>query len=222
MAETRISVIVEVNAVGIWHQAVSRDRTGTSCAWEIDGCLTFIEMRGPRDTEGKIMNQAKRRLLLNALKLLDLTLMIGAFLLATILLVHAEKNTSFAQFMEMRVKISNCLLSAAIIAAWHGIFVACGVYDSKRLATRWQEISDSLKATNLSFACVLIAGKVLSIRMVTPRFLVYFWVISCTFMVVERILLRGFLSRIRRGGHNLRFILILGTNFRAMDFPAAN
>lgn len=164
------------------------------------------------------MNQAKRRLLLNALKVFDLALMIGAFLLATIWMVQAEKSTGFAQFLEMRVKISNCLLAAAMVAAWHGIFVACGVYDSKRLATRWQEISDSLKATSLCFACVLLAGRLLAIRMVTPRFLVYFCLVSCMFMVVERILLRAFLNRIRLGGHNLRFILILGTNPRAIAF----
>ncbi|HEY4977894.1 MAG TPA: sugar transferase [Candidatus Acidoferrum sp.] len=164
------------------------------------------------------MNQAKRRLLLNALKLFDLTLMIGAFLLATILMVEADKSTGFAQFFEMRVKITNCFLAVAMLAAWHGIFVACGVYDSKRLATRWREISDSLKATNLSFACVLLAGKLLSIQMVTPRFLLYFWAISCAFMMIERTMLRGFLNRIRLDGYNLRFILILGTNPRAIDF----
>jgi len=57
-----------------------------------------------------------------------------------------------------------------------------------------------------------------TIKMVTPRFILLFWAISFLSVICGRLLLRYALSGVRRRGHNLRFLLILGTNQRAMAF----
>ena len=36
----------------------------------------------------------------------------------------------------MRIKLGNCLLFALFLAIWHNLFVACGLYVSKRLTTQ--------------------------------------------------------------------------------------
>ena len=56
------------------------------------------------------MNEAKRRFLLNALKIYDLVLIVGSFYLATFLLVHAAHGISLHDFMAMRIKLSNFLI----------------------------------------------------------------------------------------------------------------
>jgi exopolysaccharide biosynthesis polyprenyl glycosylphosphotransferase len=54
--------------------------------------------------------------------------------------------------------------------------------------------------------------------LITPRFLVIFWTISTALLCVSRFLLRIGLARVRAHGRNLRYMLILGTNPRALEF----
>jgi exopolysaccharide biosynthesis polyprenyl glycosylphosphotransferase len=54
--------------------------------------------------------------------------------------------------------------------------------------------------------------------MITPPFLVLFWAINSTGMLASRFFLRRLLAGFRRHGRNLRYIVILGTNARALEF----
>jgi FlaA1/EpsC-like NDP-sugar epimerase len=54
--------------------------------------------------------------------------------------------------------------------------------------------------------------------MISPSFLLVFWSISTAVAVVQRVLLRSVLERIRLKGRNLRNMLIVGTNSRALEF----
>ncbi len=57
-----------------------------------------------------------------------------------------------------------------------------------------------------------------SVRMITLGFLLLFWVISSLALVASRLLLQYWLAVVRRHGRNLRYMLILGTNERAIEF----
>jgi exopolysaccharide biosynthesis polyprenyl glycosylphosphotransferase len=162
--------------------------------------------------------EKKRRLLLNALKLLDLTLLVVAFGLATVLVVYADKGVSLEKFLSLRVKLSNCAIFAIGLFAWHVIFSASGLYKSKRLSTRAAEVLDILKAITLCTLCIVFLATAFSIRLVTSRFLLLFWLISFIAILSVRLGLRYVLSGIRRRGRNLRNVLILGTNGRAIEF----
>lgn len=159
-----------------------------------------------------------RRTLLALLKVFDLALTILSYGLATFLIVHANYSVSFQQFLSLRIKLSNFAIMAVTVYLWHFVFVMCGLYESKRLSTRREETVGELKATTLSTMCLLLLSAALSIRLVTPSFLALFWAISSCGMLVGRAVLRRFLTGLRLRGRNLRNILILGTNPRAMDF----
>ena len=77
---------------------------------------------------------------------------------------------------------------------------------------------DVAKATALCTLGLEIMTAVFTIRMVTPRFLMIFWGTSFVLVVAGRLILRKFLGRLRRRGQNLRYMLILGTNPRAVKF----
>ena len=164
------------------------------------------------------MYEKKRRLLLNALKLLDLMLLIVAFGLATALVVHSEKGVSLERFLSLRIKLSNCAIFGLALCVWHVIFSASGLYKSRRLSPRFAEFFDILKATTLCILCASFLATVFSIRMVTPRFLAFFWIISFSLVLSLRLGLRYALALVRRRGRNLRYVLILGTNPRAIEF----
>jgi exopolysaccharide biosynthesis polyprenyl glycosylphosphotransferase len=162
--------------------------------------------------------EKKRRLLLNALKLLDVMLLIAAFGLATALVVHAEKGVSLERFLSLRVKLSNCAIFGVGLFMWHVILHANGLYKSRRLSPRFAELFDILKATILCTLSVGSLASVFSIRMVTSRFLVLFSLIAFALLLSLRLAIRYVLAGIRRRGRNLRHVLILGTNARAIEF----
>jgi exopolysaccharide biosynthesis polyprenyl glycosylphosphotransferase len=164
------------------------------------------------------MNEAKRRFLLSGLKLFDISQLILSFGLATILVVHWDQGDGLEQFLSVRVKLSNCVGFGFILLTWHVIFFLCGVYESKRLSARSVEMIEVLKATALSSALLTVLAEFFRIRMITPRFLLSFWVLSSFLLAASRLALRPLLASLRRRGRNLHHMLVLGTNSRAIDF----
>ena len=96
------------------------------------------------------MNEAKRRLMLSGVKLVDSFLMIISFGLSTILTVNWDQRVGLEQFFSIRVKLSNCVIFGGILLTWHLIVFLCGVYESKRLSARRVEIINVFKATTIS------------------------------------------------------------------------
>ncbi len=166
------------------------------------------------------MNEAKRRLLLSAFKLFDLGLMVLSFGLATIVVASAAGRMSLVEFLSMKVKLSNFVTFAVMLSVWHFILTFCGLYESRRLAARGSESIDAVKATTLVSICLIVCATVFHIRMITSAFLLLFWILSCVLVVSGRLLVRNVLGRIRRRGRDLHFILILGTNSRALSFAS--
>jgi exopolysaccharide biosynthesis polyprenyl glycosylphosphotransferase len=164
------------------------------------------------------MTEAKRRLLLTGLKLFDLTLVVLSFGLATVLVVHARQGGPFGRLLSMRIKLWNIVIFVAMLVTWHIVFSLCGMYGSKRLSTRYARILDALKATVLSAICLALVAMLFSISMVTPRFVTFFWIFCFVSVSAGRATLRYFLSIARRHGRNIRYMLILGTNRRAIEF----
>ena len=164
------------------------------------------------------MNEDKRRLAMSVLKLFDLGLVVLSFGLTTALIVHAEGRISLAEFLSMRTKISNCAIFLLALFICHLVLSICGLYRSRRLSSRRAEILDVLKGTTVSVACFGAIGAAFSVRMITLPFLALFWIVSSAVLCGFRFSLRVTLARVRVHGRNLRYMLILGTNPRAIEF----
>ena len=65
---------------------------------------------------------------------------------------------------------------------------------------------------------VALAALVFRITIVTPTFMFIFWILSTSMIICSRLLLRFILAMIRLLGRNLRYMLIVGTNPRAVQF----
>jgi exopolysaccharide biosynthesis polyprenyl glycosylphosphotransferase len=164
------------------------------------------------------MRDDRHRFTISLLKLSDLGLVVSSFCLTTALLVHAEGRISLAQFLSMRTKISNCAIFLLALFVCHSVLGACGLYRSRRLSSRRAEIVDVVKAMTLTIVCFVLIGSAFTIRMITLPFLAYFWAISTIVLCSFRLLMRVILARVRAHGRNLRYMLILGTNPRAIEF----
>jgi exopolysaccharide biosynthesis polyprenyl glycosylphosphotransferase len=165
-----------------------------------------------------LVNEAKRRFLLSALKSFDLALLAISFLLATIVVGSDSYTVSVEEFLAMRVKVSNLGIMILILFAWHVVFSMFNLYASKRLAGPLSVIVDLLKATTVATICLVIAGWFFSIVLIDFDFLILFWTISSALEIIGRTCLLFALGNIRRYGRNLRHVVVLGTNQRAVEF----
>jgi exopolysaccharide biosynthesis polyprenyl glycosylphosphotransferase len=167
------------------------------------------------------MNPVRRRLLDLLFNVVDLAVMVTSFVLAAETLVSGSQWNSLLHFFELRLSVSNLLLFIVWMAAWYVIFTAFGLYRTHRLSTARAEIFDVIKATSFATTAILAFASILDIDLVTYRFLVVFWVLSTAITVLARLILRAILERFRVRGRNLRNLLIVGTNARALRFAEA-
>ncbi len=160
----------------------------------------------------------RHRLTIGLLKLFDLFLVVLAFALTTIDRVNVEHSVPLGHFLSMRAKVSNLTILILAFFICHTIFSLCGLYRSRRLSGRSDEARDVLRATTAFTAFFLALSYVLHIRMITMEFLTGFWVLSTLLLVITHFALRQVADRIRVRGRDLRHMLILGSNARAIEF----
>lgn len=164
------------------------------------------------------MTYFRRQALLTAFKLFDLGVMAVSFILAALPVSYLTRGTTFEQFLAIRVKLLNIFLFLFLILMWHVVFSAFGLYKSRRFGNRGRESLDVTKATLVATCLIILASSWWHVRMVTPPFIVLFFVLSCSLGIASRLSMRACLDWVRKRGRNLREIVIVGTNERAIGF----
>ena len=114
------------------------------------------------------MTPLRRRILLNILKLFDLVLMLGSFLAVTFVVSRASAAVSFTAFLSMRVRIVNLFLSLILLALWHMVFCAAGLYKSRRMSGRTSDTVDTLKATVAGVLLIALATSIFTFEWSRP------------------------------------------------------
>jgi exopolysaccharide biosynthesis polyprenyl glycosylphosphotransferase len=161
---------------------------------------------------------ARRKLLLNTFKLFDVGLMTSAFMAATVAALRQSYIVTVTEFFSMRIKIQNFAVFVLLVLVWHLIFSLSGLYTSRRLSDRRSEVTDVVRATSLGTLVILVGAIVFRVAFVTPLFLTVFWLVSTGTFASSRLMLRLILAFVRKHGRNLRCVVIVGTNSRALEF----
>ena len=141
-----------------------------------------------------------------------------SFGLAVVLSINAGKLTTIANVLASKVSLSSCVLFAIAMLLCHAMFSLSGLYHSKRMSAKSSEAVDVLRAMTLSTACLWWEGRFFYILVITPMFLLWFWLIGSALVIAARLVLRSVLGAIRKRGRNLHHVLVLGTNARAIEF----
>ena len=164
------------------------------------------------------MNSMGRRTLTKFTRFLDLLLLVASFGVAALPMARAQGLMSFSEFLSLKIKVQNFVVFFVLLWIWNSIFSMLGLYNSKRMAGRKAEAIDLAKATTLSALVLGLASAVLGFNMVTPAFVAVFWGCSTGVIVLSRLAIRTYLRQLRKRGRNLRNMLIVGTNRRAIEF----
>jgi exopolysaccharide biosynthesis polyprenyl glycosylphosphotransferase len=167
------------------------------------------------------MQMMRRQTLNTATQLFDLVLLVCSFAIATLPELGKIGPVSFTDFLSLRIKLQNIVVFLILLYVWHIIFKRFGLYGSKRLASRRGEAIDIVKATSVGAGVLAVGAFLLQLRMVTPIFVLAFWASSTLLTVSARMAIRTWLRRLRAHGHNLRNMLIVGSNRRAIKFAQA-
>jgi exopolysaccharide biosynthesis polyprenyl glycosylphosphotransferase len=167
------------------------------------------------------MTNFRRRILIKMFMLLDPSLLTISYLVAAIRIWHLTEFTSSAAFFSMRIKLLNILVFLGLFYLCHVIFSSFGLYGSRRLGDRKGEAIVVLKATSTGALVLGFVAAIFQVREITPAFLSVFWIAATSTTVLSRLALREFLRRARMRGRNLRHLLIVGTNPRALEFARA-
>jgi|HubBroStandDraft_1064217.scaffolds.fasta_scaffold05341_6 exopolysaccharide biosynthesis polyprenyl glycosylphosphotransferase len=163
------------------------------------------------------MNLDKRRLIKDLAKLFDLWALVVSTVIALIL-CSSPKGMTLAGSMAMRIKLGNCLAFGLFLLVWHNTFIFCGLYVSKRFTTQFMQLVEVCKATTLAAGILFASAIAFHLRIVRPEFVLGFWFSSTCLMAGGRIVARWLLLGLRSRGKNTRYILIVGTNERAIEF----
>lgn len=160
----------------------------------------------------------KWRIMKHLAKMYDLIALVAAFISATFFLYSSASWVHVKEFLAFRISLANGILFGLLLVAWHILFNLCGLYTSKRLTPRTSEICDVCKATLLAGLFLLFTAKLFHIHMVNSVFVACMWGMCTAAMLLGRIIARSLLMFLRRRGRNNRFLVIAGTNQRAIDF----
>lgn len=166
------------------------------------------------------MHNLRRQLLLDVFRVADAFVMGFAFATALLFTAGQASPNNPAEFLAVRVKVSNALLFLGLMLAWHLIFRLRGLYRSRRIGlvvSEWWEIA---KAVGLGTLLLSGLALLLHLEAVDRSFLLVFFVASLVGTILTRTVLRMFLGEVRRRGRNLRNLVIVGCGPRGARLGA--
>ena len=166
------------------------------------------------------MNELRRRILLNSLRVFDIGVMLLALGISAGILDHTSL-TGLGKVLAMRVKVTNFVLLLMLIGVWNITFTQFGLYRSRRIAAQRQELLDILKSTVFGAAILCGAKWMFNIRLLPLNGLPLFFLISTVVILCSRLMLRSLLKWVRSHGRNLRNILLVGTSERSIELARA-
>ena len=161
------------------------------------------------------MTNPQRRLLITAFPVADLILLgmvldlsvfgPGAFIVPSVL---AQKT----------VEVHTITAMIVLLFLWKPAFALIGLYRSKRLTPPFREFPELLKAAVVATIMLAVVGLVFRVRAITPIVLCRFLPLSLCCLMASRYSMRYILKLLRRRGRNLRQVIVVGTNARAVNF----
>lgn len=153
------------------------------------------------------------------LKVTDLALVLSALGLTIVFRYSPSNNVGFAvDYLSERIKVSNALLGIALLITWHLAFAVQGLYLSHRFGQPPKELKEIARGVLICALALLVAAQVGRWPTINFVTVALFGLISFSLIAATRMLLRWNLRRLRRRGHNVKSLLLVGGGSRGRKF----
>lgn len=153
------------------------------------------------------------------LKLSDLSLLLVSLGLTIVHRYSPAENPDFViDYLSERIKVTNALLGVGLVISWHIAFAVQGLYVSHRLRPLRLELKEIGRAVLFSSLALLVGANLGSWPTINLRTVAMFGLVSFGLIGSMRLALRLNLRRLRRRGHNVKTLLIVGGGARGRQF----
>ncbi|MBN1559444.1 sugar transferase [candidate division KSB1 bacterium] len=163
------------------------------------------------------MTNLRRKAVDNVTRVLDIVAMLLTFAFA--LYLHAPKAIppDIIGFLSYKFSLSNFMALFFLVWGWSYLFSRFGLYDTRRftgILVEWFDVVRAVTVGVMLFGAVSVAfGR----HHVNQSVFFTFW-LSCTVLtVLERWLYRQYIIHLRTSGRNLRHVVFIGSNARAIE-----
>ncbi|MGZ9272728.1 MAG: sugar transferase, partial [Candidatus Binatia bacterium] len=130
----------------------------------------------------------------------------------------AENPDFVIDYLSERIKVTNALLGVGLVISWHIGFAVQGLYVSHRLRPLRLELKEIGRAVLFSSLALLVGASLGSWPTINLRTVAMFGLVSFGLIGSMRLVLRLNLRRLRRRGHNVKTLLIMGGGSRGRQF----
>lgn len=128
--------------------------------------------------------------------------------------------TSFSELLNLQLRGRHLVAAGLCVLFCHLAFAVFGLYHSRRLSTRSAEALDAVKAAVVSSLFIFCILRWLHLSFVSWQYLLKLVLLFAAAAAFSRLLVRLLLNGVRSLGRNLRHMLVIGTNSRALRFAA--
>lgn len=153
------------------------------------------------------------------LKFSDLSLLLLSLGLAiTYRYAPGQDPTFVVDYLSERIKVTNALLGCGLVISWYACFAFQGLYVSHRLRPMRFELREIGRAVVISSVLLLVGANLGNWPTINIPTVASFGIVSFTLIAAGRFALRANLRRLRRQGHNLKTLLLIGGGARGQRF----
>ncbi len=135
---------------------------------------------------------------------------------------RVAQGTTFAQVVVDIGRSDRLVGGVFLLILWHLTFERLGLYGSRRPVAWAHEAFEVFKAATMGSVLVVASGVAVSFGATSSidlrQFAGIFWLTATSLTMLSRLSIRAALEHARRQGHNLRQVLVVGTNERALEF----
>ncbi len=164
------------------------------------------------------MTNLRRKLLAKGTRFLDLLAMVITFSLSLYLFAPADAPQDLIGFFTQKIKVINVIALTGLVIGWVRLFRYFGLYEVRRFGKIYLEWLDIIKAVTVNVLLLAAIGIFFTRRNITKEVLLAFWSSNIVLTILFRAIVREYLISLRNKGRNLRFVVFVGTNPRALDF----
>ena len=163
------------------------------------------------------MPESKRHTAVTGLRAMDLAGMVLSLAAAACVGYFESGYENFLAFADEHLRLTHVVFILAMPFIWNAVFSLFALYTKDSLFKHKGRYKEVGKATLTGTMVMLVAASLMGYRIVTPLFLVTFWVGSTAASLGARAWMRKRLFILSRDPADRRQVVIVGTNQRALE-----
>ena len=160
----------------------------------------------------------RKKFLASGTRLMDVGIMATVLIITLYFTAPAEYPDHFVDYLSYKIKLINVFGFFLLVIVWNRIFYFFGLYEIRRFGNIFKEWLDILKSVTLGTLLLAAVGLLLGRDNITNQLLLTFWANTSLLTILSRTAVRAYLHFLRLHGRNLRFIVFVGSSFRALSF----